>query len=225
MKPKSYKEDLFFEINHLQHFTFCKRQWGMMYFEGDWAENYLTILGQIVHKKVHDNKIKETRKNLFIERGMPVVSKEYQIYGVLDAVEFVKNTRGVLIKGRRHDDKYFPEVIEYKKGKQKRDSSDELQLAAQVVCLEEMFSLEIPRAYIYYHSIHRRVEVPIDEEIRNLLKTTLAEMRGYAKTETLPEVKYGKHCNFCSLKEKCMPEISKGKRVKYYIQKNTGVIL
>ena len=37
--------------------------------------------------------------------------------------------------------------VEYKRGKEKEDACDEAQLCAQAMCLEEMFSVQIPAGY------------------------------------------------------------------------------
>lgn len=215
-------EGLYLTLNHIQHFTFCKRQWGLMFFDGAWEENYLTLLGQIVHEKVHNSKVKESRKTLFLERGMPVISEKYRIYGVLDAVEFEESEEGVEVYGRKGKT-YWPRILEYKRGRPKKDLSDKLQLAAQVVCLEEMLHCTIEKGYLYYHSTHRRLEVPIDKELREELQRVLEEMRGYVQREELPAYRCGPHCKMCSLYEICMPELTPKKRINQYIKKYTGV--
>lgn len=46
--------------------------------------------------------------------------------------------------------------VEYKKGKEKSTDADRLQLVAQVLCLEEMFSATIPEAALFYGETRRR---------------------------------------------------------------------
>ena len=56
---------------------------------------------------------------------------------------------------------------EYKKGKPKLSEEDKLQLAAQTMCLEEMFCTEIPEGAIFYGETRRRETVAITEDLRD----------------------------------------------------------
>ena len=56
-----YKEEDFLLLSGIQHFSFCKRQWALIYIEQQWQENLRTIEGEILHEKTHDDSIKEKR--------------------------------------------------------------------------------------------------------------------------------------------------------------------
>lgn len=49
-----YAEEDYLMLSGIQHFAFCKRQWAMIHIEQQWAENYRTTAGEIMHKKAHD---------------------------------------------------------------------------------------------------------------------------------------------------------------------------
>lgn len=66
--------------------------------------------------------------------------------------------------------------VEYKKGKEKSTDADRLQLVAQVLCLEEMFSATIPEAALFYGETRRREVVEITEDLRNAVKDIFEEM-------------------------------------------------
>ena len=132
-----YTEDDYLMISGIQHFKFCRRQWALIHIEQQWAENEHTAVGKLMHEKVHDPYLREKRKGVIIARALPISSRELGISGECDVVEFHKCEEGVTLYGHRGLYSIYP--IEYKKGKSKPTDEDRLQLAAQVLCLEEMF--------------------------------------------------------------------------------------
>ena len=38
-------------ISGLQHFIFCPRQWGLIHIEQQWAENFFTAEGKVLHDR------------------------------------------------------------------------------------------------------------------------------------------------------------------------------
>ena len=110
-----YNEDEYLMLSGIQHFKFCKRQWALIHLEQQWAENVHTVVGELMHKKVHDPGIKEKRKDTLIVRALPIASRTLGISGECDAVEFHKCEDGVTLFGHRGLYSVFP--VEYKKGK------------------------------------------------------------------------------------------------------------
>ena len=49
-----YKEDEYLMLSGIQHFKFCRRQWALIHIEQEWGENVHTVIGELMHKKVHD---------------------------------------------------------------------------------------------------------------------------------------------------------------------------
>ena len=45
-----YPEEDFLQLSGLQHFKFCRRQWALIYIENQWAENFRTTDGAILHE-------------------------------------------------------------------------------------------------------------------------------------------------------------------------------
>lgn len=202
-------------ISGIQHFAFCRRQWGLIHIDKKWADNYHTTLGEQIHERVHDPFLNEKRKDLIIVRGMKVVSHELGITGECDVVEFHQEKEGVPIFG--HSGLYSVYPIEYKKGKPKANDEDILQLAAQAVCLEEMFCCSVQDGAIYYASTKRREEIKISAELKQKVKEYFAEMHGYFQKQYIPQVKKSKKCQQCSLKELCIP-VDTGRSVLEYIR-------
>lgn len=170
-----------------------------------------------MHKKAHDPYLTEKRKGVLITRALPVSSRILGISGECDVVEFHEKDEGVKLQGHRGFYEIYP--IEYKKGKPKQSEEDILQLAAQVMCLEEMFSAEIPEGAIFYGETRRRECVQITEELKAEVKNMVTEMHQYYVRKYTPQVKYGKRCNSCSLKDICMPKIGNISSVEHYVAK------
>lgn len=221
MYPKElsrYKEEDYLMLSGIQHFSFCRRQWALIHIEQQWDENLRTVEGNIFHKKAHDGYLSEKRRDVIISRGMPVFSPALGISGVCDIVEFYRDDKkGISLHGR--EGRYLVYPVEYKKGQPKEDEADVLQLAAQAMCLEEMLECEIEKGYLYYGEIRRRIEVWLDEKIRQQVRDTFEEMHHYYERRYTPKVKRTKACNACSLKDLCLPKLMKERCVKDYISK------
>lgn len=210
-----YKEDDYLMISGIQHFKFCRRQWALIHIEQQWAENVHTVVGELMHKKVHDPYLTEKRKDVLITRALPVSSRTLGVRGECDVVEFHKCEDGVKLYGHRGLYQVFP--IEYKKGKPKISDEDILQLAAQAMCLEEMFSTVVNEGALFYGETRRREEIMITEELRSQVKEMFQEMHQYYERRYTPKVKWSKSCNGCSLKDICLPKLGKTIPVKEYM--------
>ena len=145
------KEEDFLQLSGLQHFCFCRRQWALIHIENQWAENFRTVDGSLMHTHVHDQAFRESRGDRLIVRGLAVHSSELGISGQCDVVEFHQNPEGVPFQGK--EGLWLPYPVEYKRGRPKENNADELQLCAQAMCLEEMLCCtvsegEIGRAHV-----------------------------------------------------------------------------
>lgn len=212
-----YREEDFLQLSGIQHFAFCRRQWALSYIEMQWQENVRTAEGRILHEKAHDPLLKEKRGDLLIVRAMPVHSREMGVSGECDVVEFHKAPEGISLAGR--EETYIAVPVEYKRGIPKTDDSDILQVAAQAMCLEEMFSTEIPEGAIFYGETRRREQVEFTEELRGEVRSIFKEMHEYYKKNYTPKVKTTKACSSCSLKEICLPKLGKAGSVKSYVHR------
>lgn len=210
-----YKEDDFLMLSGIQHFKFCRRQWALIHIEQQWAENVHTVVGELMHQKAHDPMITEKRKDVLITRALSVSSRSMGISGVCDVVEFHRCEDGVSLYGHRGFYEIFP--IEYKKGKPKTTEEDILQLTAQAMCLEEMFSAQISKGAIFYGETRKREEITFTEELRREVREMFAEMHRYYERSYTPRVRWSKGCNACSLQDICLPKMGKTDSVKHYI--------
>ncbi|MCI2170592.1 CRISPR-associated protein Cas4 [Schleiferilactobacillus perolens] len=215
-----YDEDDWLMISGIQHFVFCRRQWALIHIEDQWVENILTYEGQEKHKRAGDPKFREKRKDVIVERALRVHSPTLGVTGVCDVVEFHKSSTGVRLS--KYPGLYVPLVVEYKRGREKKNLSDVLQLALETMCLEEMLGTTITTGDLYYFATNKRISIPIDEELRNTAKKTVQEMHNYWEKKYTPIVKTGKWCNRCSLKDICLPVLEHRQNVRIYMEERLG---
>lgn len=210
-----YDDDNILSISGIQHFVFCRRQWALIHLEQQWAENLLTVSGEIMHQRAHDNSFTETRSGIITSRGMQVVSYELGIYGVCDVVEFIPSESGAAIHGKSGRYKIIP--VEYKHGEPKEIDADILQVAAQALCLENMFCTKIDELNIFYGKTKHRQRIEFSDEIRNRLIEVIDEIHLLYERRYTPRVKQNKNCRACSLKNLCLPRLTKIKSVNKYV--------
>ena len=184
-------------LSALQHYAFCPRQCALIHNEQAWAENYLTAQGRALHERV-DSGEPETRKGVRFERTVHVSAEKLGISGVLDLVEINLKT------GSLHP-------VEYKRGKPKPDSMDEIQLCAQGLCLEEMTGQTVSEGALWYMQTRHRVPVVFSDDLRAQTLATIAAVRELLNSGQTPPPGYGKRCKACSLVEICQPALL-GKR-------------
>ncbi|WP_101698634.1 CRISPR-associated protein Cas4 [Clostridium minihomine] len=216
----AYNEDDFLMLSGIQHFAFCRRQWALIHIEQLWEENLRTVEGNLLHENCHDGYSSESRKEVFLSRGMPVFSRSLGASGECDIVEFRTSADGIALHGRNGLYTVYP--VEYKHGEPKDNDIDILQLAAQAICLEEMLSCEIPSGAIFYGKIKRRQKVELTAELKERVRCLFDEMHGYYHRGYVPKVKPSKSCNACSLKNLCLPKLCKVKSVRTYLEQNLG---
>ena len=217
-----YSEEDFLQLSGLQHFKFCRRQWALIHIEQQWAENFRTVDGTILHEKAHNGELTESRGDLLITRDMRIFSPALGVSGACDVLEFHRSDSGIPLHGKTGLWQPFP--VEYERGKPKEHNADALQLCGQAMCLEEMLCCEIPCGALYYGEIRRRTEVIFTPELRQEVQLLLSEMHTlYARGHT-PRVKPGKGCQACSLKELCLPGLLKQPSVAAYLRQSMEVV-
>lgn len=178
-------------ISALQHWAYCPRQCGLIHLEQAFSENIHTARGQAVHHLV-DEPGYEMRAGVRVERALPLWSERLGLIGKADLVEF------------HPDGTVFP--VEFKHGRKRQKVHDDIQLAAQAMCLEEMLSRPVPKGAIYHASSRRRREVIITPELCRLVEETTAAIRAMLASGILPPPANDSRCKECSLKDICQPE-------------------
>lgn len=200
-------------ISALQHWTYCPRQCALIHVEQVFADNVHTARGNAVHALV-DEPGYEIKKGVKVERSLPLWSDRIGLIGKADVVEF------------HPDGSVFP--VEFKHGPKRKIAPlslgeglgvrahlhDDIQLAAQAICLEEMLSKSVPKGAIYHASSKRRRDVAIDADLRSLVERTTEAVRANIQSGTLPPPVNDARCDQCSLKDICQPEVLDDKRAQ-----------
>ena len=211
----TYQEADYLQLSGVQHFRFCRRQWALIHIESQWHENYFTVDGSLMHENAHDGEKRESRGDLLILRGLPVFSGTLGVSGQCDVVELRRDPNGVPLRGREWLWQPFP--VEYKRGRPKAHSADELQLCAQAMCLEEMLCCGIPQGALFYGEPRRRTVVEFTSDLRQEVRDFLAEMHRLYDRGYTPKVKPGSMCRACSLKDLCLPSLPRRRSVEEYL--------
>lgn len=179
----------------LQHWQYCPRQCALIHIERTFAENVHTLRGQAVHRRVDEPGV-EVRAGLRIERALPLWSDRLRLVGKADVVEFEADGT--------------PYPVEYKHGARRKSlhiaACDDLQLAAQALCLEEMTGRAVPEGALYYASSRRRRSVPIGASLRAQVEQAVAAVRALLASGTLPPPVDDERCRACSLVDLCQPQ-------------------
>lgn len=208
-------EEDWLQLSGLQHFAFCRRQWALIHVEKQWAENYRTVDGSIMHENAHDQGFRESRGDVLIVRGLAVHSVQLGVSGQCDVVEFHRDPDGITLRDREGSWRPYP--VEYKRGRPKDGQADELQLCAQAICLEEMFCCAVPDGALYYGETRHRLTVQFTPDLHDQVRNSFAEMHDLYRKRYTPRVKPSKGCNACSLKDLCVPKLMRTKKVSDYL--------
>lgn len=190
-------------LSALQHYAYCPRQCALIHNEQAWLENWFTAKGQILHQRV-DRAEPETRKGIRFERGVLVESKRLGLTGKLDLLE-------IEIASGQHT------PVEYKSGKTKIEDWDRIQVCAQAICLEDMLSVEIPSAALWYWRTRKRENVLLDDILRAHTLAVIESVRVLLSSGTTPNTAAPKDkCQACSLIDLCQPDVLRKDKSRQY---------
>ena len=188
-------------LSALQHWHYCPRQCGLIHLEQVFDENVHTLRGQAEHAKVDQPGV-ETAKGLRVQRALPLWHDALGLIGKADVVEFWPGG--------------LPYPVEYKPRSRHKAADiaecDDIQLAAQAMCLEAMTGKAVNEGAIFYASSKRRRVVPITPLLRaQVAQTSQAIRQMFASARLpppLPVDKAAKRCKNCSLLERCQPQVA-----------------
>lgn len=181
-------------LSALQHWCYCPRQCALIHLEQAFEDNIHTLRGQAVHTRADQPGV-EIRAGLHIERALPVFNDRLGLIGKADVVEFLPDGT--------------PYPVEYKHGTRNKKASiaacDDLQLAGQALCLEEMTGRPVPEGALFYASSKRRRIVPITPELRAEVAATASAIRDMLASGRTPPPVNDERCHACSLRDLCQP--------------------
>jgi CRISPR-associated exonuclease Cas4 len=216
-----YAEDDMLMLSGIQHYMFCPRQWALIHMEQQWTDNKLTIEGDILHRNVDNPFYRQKNGDTITLRSVHIASRQLGLYGISDAVELLPSDSAEdAITHDRYPGFWKPYPVEYKRGHSKLNECDEVQLAAQVICLEEMYGICIPYAALYYNEAKHREVISITDSLRRLTQQCADRMHEIYNSQQLPPASKQKSCKNCSLLDICMPELSNRAQVSSYLKRH-----
>ena len=198
-----YGDDDLLALSGLQHLAYCERQWALIHLEQIWTDSADTLRGDYFHERV-DMKGYIHAGNVHAVRSVRLVSRALGLYGIADIVEY-----------DREDVNHPLWPVEYKVGKPKSEDWDRVQLAAQTMCLEEMYETEIKEAALFYGKTRRRERIDIDDSLRGRVADLAKRAHELFFNGTTPIAVAAPRCKRCSLVDDCAPYAS-GRNVKAY---------
>lgn len=216
-----YTEDDMLMLSGIQHYRFCPRQWALIHIEQLWEENRLTTEGNILHKHVDNPFYRQKCGDHICLCSVHVASKELGLYGITDVVELhPTDDESNSILHPKYPGHWILYPVEYKHGKPKKNQVDEVQLAAQAMCLEETYQITIDKGSFFYAEIKQRLEVLFTSELRNIVRECTENMHVIYQSAQIPHSDYRKCCDKCSIINVCMPTRKGETRASYYLKKN-----
>lgn len=186
-------------LSALQHWAYCPRQCALIHIEQAFDDNLHTLRGNALHERV-DQPGLQTERGRRVERALPLWHDGLGLIGKADAVEFLPDGS--------------PYPVEYKQGSRNKAAGiaacDDLQLAAQALCLEAMTGHAVPEGAIFYATSKRRRVVPITAALREQVLSTRAAVAAQIASGRLPPPlaaeAAAQRCKHCSLLDRCQPD-------------------
>ncbi|MGD9887707.1 MAG: CRISPR-associated protein Cas4 [Halothiobacillaceae bacterium] len=185
-------------LSALNHWAYCPRRCGLIHMEGEFTDNIHTMRGNAEHERVDQVEHQTLGSGARVEYALPVWSDRLGLVGKCDAVEFWP------------DGSVYP--VEYKHGAKRKWMNDDIQLAAQAMCLEDMLGRAVPQGAIFHASSRRRRVVDFTPALRQSVNDTAEAIRAMLASGVLPAPVNDARCRECSLKETCQPEALGEKR-------------
>lgn len=195
-------------VRMVAQYVYCPRLFYLMYVEGRWEDNEYTVEGRALHRRVDGREdslpdpVDESPADSegdsppTISRSVSLASEELGITGKLDLV----------VTGRSAA---IP--VETKRGRvpdnpERSWEADRVQLMAQALLLRR-HGYACDRGILYYSGSRTRVEVPLDDALRDATLAAVTGARSLLDTRIPPApLEDSPKCNGCSLAGICLPD-------------------
>lgn len=181
MARTTRREDLV-QVQDINQFVYCPRRYYYQKFFDTVGNNYELTDGRSSHKR------SSTRggwtKEIYLR------SEKYQLHGKIDILE--ENDSPTPIERKRSESGAYYE-------------SDELQLAAYSLLLEDNISGSVNVGYIYTGSNDRRHAIRISDWHREQVSEIVSTIQNMTVDDVPPLVENPNKCEKCSTREYCLP--------------------
>ena len=179
-------------VSALNQYSYCARRCALIYVENEFANNRHTASGNAEHERVDRAAHFTNSDGARVEYALPIWSERLGLIGKCDVVEFWP------------DGTIYP--VEYKHSARKQRQNDDLQLAAQAMCLEEMFGKAVLGGAIFHAKSKKRRVVVIADELRDAVRETVQAIRQMLTDAVMPPpLMADSRCKECSLIDICQP--------------------
>ncbi len=193
-----------FPLSYITQYGYCPRRCFLLALEQEWNENEYTAQGRSDHARVHNARLERKGEDLYLYE-LSVFSRSLGVNGKCDCLEAHVDPSGVSLPYGIGKYSLFP--IEYKHGKLREEEEYEMQLCAQAMCLEEMFSCRIEVGAVFYIDAHRRKEVRLDDILRKKTQETAKQVAELIAKEQVVMPHYSAKCKKCSMNDLCRPKL------------------
>jgi CRISPR-associated exonuclease Cas4 len=183
-------------ISALEHYAYCPRQAALIHVEGYFQSNLDTVRGDLAHAAVNQPGAGTDRRQARVWRSLPVWSVQLGVHGVCDVVQF--------------DAQGQPTPVEHKSGGYRPGGPADLQVAAQVLCLREMFGSQVPGGVVFSGRDRRRHLITVDHTLADQVAATAERVRELYEADLLPAPVHDTRCRRCSLRDGCLPDAPAG---------------
>ena len=140
--------------------------------------------------------------------SLPVWSDRLHLSGVCDAVEVVDGTPVPIEHKPRHSARLMAPAAQ--------------QLAAQALCLEEMWGCKVLVGALFTRADRRRHEILIDSALRATTEATIRSCSALVQERSLPPVLADRRCEKCSLAEVCGVELPDPDGTSLFVPQGEG---
>ncbi|MBI3408169.1 MAG: CRISPR-associated endonuclease Cas1 [Planctomycetes bacterium] len=192
-------------LRALNQVTYCQRLYYLEYVESVMPINEHVEDGLFQHRRVDDPTLQHRpRKDgaVLHTRSVQISSTSLGLSGKLDLVE-------------EKDGEVYP--VEYKRGSGPSGDNgqppfwdnDAVQVCAQAMLLEEELGTKIQKGILYYIGSKTRVEVPLDDDLRQKTLQAIQTIHELELRDSPPEplpAELRHRCFGCSLAPICQPE-------------------
>lgn len=175
-------------ISALAEFHYCPRNFYYRVVEGATETNQHIVQGWI-EAETREARKANTNGESHQQRGVMLSSERLGLIGIVDALEECGDL--------------YP--VEYKKGELRENPHDQIQLCAQGMLLEDVTGRPVRRGFLYYGESHQRLEVPLTEDLRDLVLHTIEQARALIDAAEIPNPVNDGRCAGCALQGRCMP--------------------
>ncbi|MDR0966958.1 MAG: CRISPR-associated protein Cas4 [Myxococcales bacterium] len=187
------EEDDALPISALSHLVYCPRRAALVNLLGHWEDNVFTTSGTLLHQRV-DSGEKSSSPELKVLRSVNVYSKALGLRGIIDALE---------VRAPPAQPRFL--VVETKRSTRKSQSTEDVQVCAQSMALEEMTDESILEAAIFHAGSKRRRMVKLTEALRTRTQEAAAELHHIVRDRIVPAALNDARCRDCAQNGTCQP--------------------